>query len=92
MVGLGETVDEVEQTMRHLREVDCDFLTIGQYLKPTKKHLDLVEYVHPDQFAAYEAIGLEMGFKYVASGALVRSSYKAGEFFISRYLDQRQTA
>jgi len=92
MVGLGETVDEVEQAMRHLREADCDFLTIGQYLKPTKKHIDLVEYVHPDQFAAYEAIGLDMGFKYVASGALVRSSYKAGEFFISRYLDQRQTA
>ena len=92
MVGLGETVDEVEQCMRDLREVDCDFLTIGQYLKPTKKHLDLVEYVHPDQFAAYERMGLAMGFKYVASGPLVRSSYKAGEFFISRYLEQRQTA
>ncbi len=91
MVGLGETVDEVEEAMRHLREVDCDFLTVGQYLKPTstRKHLDLVEYVHPDQFAAYEQMGLAMGFKYVASGPLVRSSYKAGEFFISRYLDQR---
>ena len=89
MVGLGETVDEVEQAMRDLREVGCDFLTIGQYLKPTSKHLDLVEYIHPDQFAAYEKAGLEMGFAYVASGPLVRSSYKAGEFFISRYLDAR---
>jgi len=92
MVGIGESPSEVLETMRHLREVGCDFLTIGQYLKPTKKHLDLVEYITPEQFEAYEQQGLEMGFKYVASGPLVRSSYKAGEFFISRYLDQRQTA
>jgi len=92
MVGLGESPEEVVEAMRHLREVGCDFLTIGQYLKPTKKHLDLVEYVRPEQFAAYEEQGLDMGFKYVASGPLVRSSYKAGEFFISRYLEQRQTA
>lgn len=91
MVGLGESPDEVLTTMQHLRDVGCDFLTIGQYLKPTKKHLDLVEYVRPEQFAAYEEQGLQMGFKYVASGPLVRSSYKAGEFFISKYLD-RQTA
>ena len=92
MVGLGETADEVEQAMRDLRAVDCDFLTLGQYLKPTSKHLDLVEYIHPDQFAAYERIGLDLGFKYVASGPLVRSSYKAGEFFISRYLDGQTPA
>jgi len=91
MVGLGETPDEVLDAMQALRDVDCDFLTVGQYLKPTstRKHIDMTEYVHPDQFAEYERLGLEMGFKYVASGPLVRSSYKAGEFFISRYLDQR---
>ncbi|MCO4745516.1 MAG: lipoyl synthase [Proteobacteria bacterium] len=92
MVGLGETAEEVEKTMRELRAVDCDFLTIGQYLQPSKKHIDIEEFVHPDQFAAWEAIGLEMGFKYVASGALVRSSYKAGEYFIRDYLERSQTA
>lgn len=88
MVGLGETEDEVVQTMRDLREVGVDFLTIGQYLKPGKdpKYLDIVEWVTPEQFAVYEKIGIELGFTYVASGPLVRSSYKAGEFFISRYL------
>jgi lipoic acid synthetase len=91
MVGLGEHHEEVVQTMRDLRAVDVDFLTLGQYLQPTKKHLIVDEYVHPDQFKAWEEIGLEMGFKYVASGPLVRSSYKAGEFFIRRYLE-RQSA
>jgi len=88
MVGLGETEDEIVEAMRDLREVDCDFLTIGQYLQPTKKLLEVQEFVHPDVFARYERIGLEMGFRYVASGPLVRSSYKAGEFFISRAIDE----
>ena len=92
MVGLGERPDEVEQCMRDLRSVGCDFLTIGQYLQPTKKHIDIDEFVHPDQFAAYEALGLEMGFLYVASGPLVRSSYKAGEYFIREYLERNATA
>lgn len=92
MVGLGETVDEVLQTMRDLREVGVDFLTVGQYLQPTKKLLEVQTFVHPEQFAAYEQAGLEMGFAYVASGPLVRSSYKAGEFFIQRYIEQRQGA
>ena len=90
MVGLGETEEEVLQTMRDLRAVDVDFLTIGQYLQPTKKHLVVDDFIHPDQFKAWEEIGLEMGFKYVASGPLVRSSYKAGEFFIRRYLEAQQ--
>jgi len=92
MVGIGETETEVIQAMRDLREIDVDFLTIGQYLKPGKSahYLDIQEWVPPEQFQAYERIGLEMGFKYVASGPLVRSSYKAGEFYISRYLDQRR--
>ena len=88
MVGLGETVDEMRRAMADLRDVGCDFLTVGQYLQPTKKHLPVVEFVHPDVFAEYERIGLELGFIYVASGPLVRSSYKAGEFFIKRYLEQ----
>lgn len=87
MVGLGERPDEMRAAMADLRAVSVDFLTIGQYLQPTKDHLDVAEFIHPDQFKAYEVMGLEMGFKYVASGPLVRSSYKAGEFFISRYLD-----
>ncbi|MEN0066547.1 MAG: lipoyl synthase [Myxococcota bacterium] len=87
MVGLGETEDEMIEAMQDLREVGCDFLTIGQYLQPTKKHLAVEEFVHPDQFARYEQLGLEMGFRYVASGPLVRSSYKAGEFFITRVLE-----
>ena len=87
MVGLGETVDEVVQTMRDLRAVRTDFLTVGQYLRPTARHIAVEEFVSPDQFAEYERIGRELGFLYVASGPLVRSSYKAGEFFISNLLD-----
>ncbi|MCB9669073.1 MAG: lipoyl synthase [Alphaproteobacteria bacterium] len=89
MVGVGETEPEMLRTMRDLRDVGCDFLTIGQYLQPTKKHLAVEGFVHPDQFAAYEAAGLEMGFRYVASGPLVRSSYKAGEFYIQRAIEER---
>jgi len=86
MVGLGETFDEVIETMRDLRERDVDFLTIGQYLKPSPKHLQVDRYVTPEEFKEYEKIGLDMGFKYVASGPLVRSSYRAGEFFVKKYL------
>jgi lipoic acid synthetase len=89
MVGLGETPDEMEAAMRDLREQGVDFLTIGQYLQPTPKHLPVVEFIHPDQFAAYERVGLALGFAYVASGPLVRSSYKAGEYFITKYLETR---
>ncbi len=89
MVGLGETEDEVVECMRDLRAVGVDFLTIGQYLRPSTKHIAVQEYVHPDQFARYQALGMQLGFKYVASGALVRSSYKAGEFFIKTFLEAR---
>ncbi len=77
MLGLGETADEVIQTMRDLRDANVDVVTIGQYLQPSKKHLPVKEFITPDQFAKYEKIGLEMGFRHVESGALVRSSYKA---------------
>jgi len=81
LVGMGETPDEVIEMMRDLRAVNVDLLAIGQYLQPTHKprNLPLVEYVTPEQFAHYRAEGMQMGFKYVASGPLVRSSYKAWE-------------
>jgi lipoic acid synthetase len=75
MLGLGETMDEVVQTMQDLRNSDVDVITIGQYLQPTKKHLPLVRFVHPDEFNELTAIGYEMGFDFVESGPLVRSSY-----------------
>jgi lipoic acid synthetase len=77
MLGLGETEEEVMQTMRDLQGVGLDVLTIGQYLQPTKKHLPVQEFITPEQFKKYETFGLELGFMYVESGALVRSSYKA---------------
>lgn len=77
MLGLGETEEEVIQTMKDLREVNVDIVTIGQYLQPSKKHLPVKEFILPEQFKKYEEIGLEMGFRHVESGALVRSSYKA---------------
>ncbi len=89
MVGVGESEDEVLQTMRDLRAVGCDFLTIGQYLQPTQKHLSVEAFIEPQVFDRYRDLGLEMGFAYVASGPLVRSSYKAGEFFIREYLSRK---
>lgn len=78
MLGLGETKEEVLQTMRDLREQNVDILTLGQYLQPTKNHLPVNRFVHPDEFAEYKHIGLmEMGYNYVESGPLVRSSYHA---------------
>ncbi len=84
MVGLGETEDEVVQTLQDLRAHDVDIVTFGQYLRPTQTpaHLPVVEFVHPDQFRHYKQIAEDMGFLYVASGPLVRSSYKAGELFM----------
>jgi lipoic acid synthetase len=77
MLGLGEEVDEVLQTMEDLRKAEVDVVTIGQYLQPSRKHLPVKEYIIPEQFRKYEEIGLQMGFRHVESGALVRSSYKA---------------
>lgn len=77
MVGLGETQDEVFKIMDDLVEHGCDVLTIGQYLQPTKNHLDVTEYVHPDTFALYKEVGMNKGFEFVESGPLVRSSYHA---------------
>jgi lipoic acid synthetase len=77
MLGLGETWDEVVQTMRDLRSVDCNFLTIGQYLRPTLEHLPIVRYAHPSEFEELKRLGEAMGFTNVESGPLVRSSYHA---------------
>ena len=77
MVGLGETAEQVEKVMDDLIESGCDVLTIGQYLQPTKMHLAVDEFIHPDQFAAYKEMGMKKGFNFVESGPLVRSSYHA---------------
>ncbi len=82
MLGLGETIPEVVDTMRALRSVGVDVLTLGQYLRPTPRHLDVVRFVHPDEFAELSREGTSMGFRYVASGPLVRSSYRAAEAFL----------
>jgi lipoic acid synthetase len=75
MLGLGETKAEVTQTMKDLRDNGCDVITIGQYLQPTKKHLPVHRFVHPDEFAEFKEIGYNLGLDYVESGPLVRSSY-----------------
>lgn len=77
MLGLGETHKEVLETMEDLRSVNVDIITLGQYLQPTVKHLPIAEFVTPERFKEYEEVGLKMGFRYVESGPLVRSSYHA---------------
>lgn len=77
MLGLGETQEEILETMDDLRQVDCSILTLGQYLQPTRRHYPVQEYVHPDRFAELREIALDKGFRHVESGPLVRSSYHA---------------
>lgn len=79
MVGLGETIEEVEEMMADLRRVGCDLLTIGQYLRPTPQHAEMERFYHPDEFDYLAKVGYSLGFRHVASGALVRSSYHADE-------------
>ena len=81
MVGLGEKRNEVIRVMSDLRKAGCEMLTIGQYLAPSKKHHEVVEYISPDIFEMYRKTGLKLGFMSVASGPFVRSSYNAGKFF-----------
>lgn len=87
MLGLGENDEEIMDAMQDLINANVDFLTIGQYMRPKKGHLKVHEYIHPDKFEYWKKRGEEMGFKYVASGPLVRSSYKAGEFFIKTIVE-----
>jgi lipoic acid synthetase len=89
LLGLGEGFDEVLETFKDLRSVGVDIVTIGQYLSPSKRHFPVVEYVSPDIFRRLEEAAYRLGFKYVASGPRVRSSYLAGEYFISRLLKGR---
>ncbi|MCK6447777.1 MAG: lipoyl synthase [Planctomycetes bacterium] len=90
MLGLGETHEEVLESLDRLRAADVDFLTLGQYLRPTENHAPVREYVPPARFDEYKALGERLGFRYVASGPLVRSSYKAGEFFAARLVRERR--
>ncbi len=90
MVGVGERESEVYATMQDLRDVGCDFLTLGQYLQPSVKHLPVQEFIPPETFDLYREMGEALGFAYVACGPLVRSSYKAGEFFIRQHLERAE--
>lgn len=90
-VGHGETEEELLDAMRLLRAIDVDFLTLGQYLRPSMNHMAVKEFVTPEVFTRLGQAGEAMGFRYVASGPLVRSSYRAGEFFINEFLRKRST-
>src|SRR5262249_18566381 len=90
MVGLGESDDEVIEAMRDLREAGVDVVTIGQYLRPTPKHHEVVRFVHPHAFPAYQPPAADMGFLYAASGPLVRSSYRAAEVFLRSLLSKEE--
>ncbi|XP_057699948.1 lipoyl synthase, mitochondrial [Corythoichthys intestinalis] len=90
MLGLGETDQQIQNTLNELREAGVDCLTLGQYMQPTKRHLKVEEYVTPEKFAYWEKVGNDMGFVYTASGPLVRSSYKAGEFFLKNLLKKKK--
>lgn len=89
MLGIGETKEELIETMKHLVNVGCDVLTLGQYLQPTPKHLPVQRFVHPDEFAELREIGYELGFDYVESGPLVRSSYHSEKHVIPGYGKQK---
>ena len=90
LLGLGETAAEMLATMQDLRARDVDILTLGQYLQPTRKHVPVAEFLHPDRFRDYEQQGMQLGFRYVAAGPMVRSSYKAAEFFVEKLLVSTQ--
>ncbi len=91
MVGFGETEEEIIESMKDLRTIDVDMLTIGQYLRPSAWHLPVEEYVKPEKFRLYEQKGKELGFLYVAAGPFVRSSYKAGELFMKNVIRTSQS-
>jgi len=90
MLGLGETDDEIQQTLRDLRNVGCDVVTFGQYLQPQKRHLPVEAFVTPEKFQEWQTVAEDLGFLYVASGPLVRSSYRAGEFFMKGMIEKRK--
>ena len=96
MLGLGETKEEVIQTMSDLKESNVDVITIGQYLQPSNKHLNVIRFVHPDEFAELREIGYQLGFDYVESGPLVRSSYHSDKHVIpgfgrNKWMEEQST-
>ena len=90
MVGLGESFEDVIETMKDLRGVDCDILTIGQYLRPSREHLEVKEFIRPEKFKEYEEIGQSLGFSYIASSPFVRSSYRAKQAFDSSLVARKK--
>jgi lipoic acid synthetase len=92
MVGLGETDEELEQTFKDLRQVGVDVLTLGQYLQPSQFHLRVERFASPEKFSEYQKLAESYGFLYVASGPLVRSSYRAAEFFMKGLMERERTA
>jgi len=92
MLGLGETESEVLKTFQDLLDIGVEVMTLGQYLQPSPRRLPVEEFIRPEQFSFYAKIGEEMGFKYVASGPLVRSSYRAGEYFIEKILTGKKSS
>lgn len=90
MLGVGETEQEIRQTMRDMLDVGVEVITLGQYLRPSKRHLKVEQWVTPEEFDAWRVEGEQMGFSYVASGPLVRSSYRAGEFFLESLIRKRK--
>lgn len=90
MLGLGETDDEVRETLNDLIDVGCDVVTFGQYLQPQRRHLPVEKFYTPEEFKAWQEEAESMGFLYVASGPLVRSSYRAGEFFMKGVIEKRR--
>ncbi|KAF2312319.1 hypothetical protein GH714_034194 [Hevea brasiliensis] len=92
MLGLGETDDELKEAMADLRAIDVDILTLGQYLQPSPLHLTVKEYVTPEKFSFWKEYGESIGFRFVASGPLVRSSYRAGELFVKTMVREKTNA
>ncbi|KAF9590483.1 hypothetical protein IFM89_035360 [Coptis chinensis] len=88
MLGCGETPDQVVRTMEKVRDAGVDVMTFGQYMRPSKRHMPVSEYITPEAFEQYRILGTEMGFRYIASGPMVRSSYKAGEFYIKSMIEK----
>ncbi|EXB62277.1 Lipoyl synthase [Morus notabilis] len=92
MLGCGETPDQVVKTMEKVRAAGVDVMTFGQYMRPSKRHMPVSEYITPEAFDKYRVLGMDMGFRYVASGPMVRSSYKAGEFYIKSMIESDRSA
>ena len=91
MLGVGEQEEEILQTLRDLRAIGCDVVTFGQYLQPTKRHLEVQRYYTPEEFQYWQKAAEDLGFLYVASGPLVRSSYRAGEFFMRAMIQSQKS-